>query len=496
MRRILRRIGVRQYTGSAGIKGERGLKKRTVSILLAAVMVSAALAGCGTSEGDGNESGSASASSEGTAAETAESTADETTADSGTVLNIQCWNDEFRTLLEEHYPGYERVDDTTGKIGEVTVRFVITPTDDNAYQNNLDSVLKGNADAGEENKVDLFLVDADCAVKYANADANYAMKLSDLGITDEDLAQQYTYTKDLVTDSNGDIRGAAWEACSAGLIYNRAIAKTVLGSDDPSVVQEAVKDWESLAQTATALKASGYSITASANDMYLAYVGGRSAAWVDDSGSVQVDESLQQWAESSKALVDAKETGTSILWSDEWNKGFYEDTPVFAYLGSDWMIQSAMHAEEEDSIASNGGWGLTEGPQSYYWGGTWILAATGTDNPNLVKNIILTLTTDAEVMKEIAVSDAESVNNKEVLAELAEDESAGWEILGGQNPYSVFAANAETVDVSDRTVYDEGCTEQFQLAMKSYLDGNASYEEALQQFYEAIAEQYPELTTK
>ena len=43
--------------------------------------------------------------------------------------------------LEDHYPGYTIVDGTTGTIGDVTVKWNITPSDDNAYQNNLDATL-------------------------------------------------------------------------------------------------------------------------------------------------------------------------------------------------------------------------------------------------------------------------------------------------------------------------------------------------------------------
>ena len=53
------------------------------------------------------------------------------------VLNIYCWNEEFKSRLTDHYPGYEEVDATSGKIGDVTVKWNITPNDDNAYQNNL-----------------------------------------------------------------------------------------------------------------------------------------------------------------------------------------------------------------------------------------------------------------------------------------------------------------------------------------------------------------------
>ncbi len=481
------------------------MKKRLVSVLLASTMVAGMVAGCGSTSSS-TDTAATEAATEAAAEETTtddaataetEAAAEETTeaADEGKVLNIQCWNEEFKSRLEDHYPGYEKVDDTTGKIGDVTVKFHITPSDDNAYQNNLDSILPGNADAAADDKTDIFLIEADYALKYTDADADVAMKLSDLGITDADLSKQYQYTKDVVTDANGDLRGASWQACSAGLIYNRAIAKEVLGSDDPADVQEAVKDWDTFGATADTLKKAGYNITSTVNDTYRVYSNNVSEKWVSDDGKVQIDDNIKKWVDDSKKLVDAKETTTAELWSDDWSKGFFEDTPVFAYFGPAWLINFSMHADEEGSTANAGGWGLVEGPQGFYWGGTWICAATGTDNPTLVKDIILTMTTDDDVMKDIAVKDSDCVNNKDVLADLAADDSFGSAVLGGQNPYEMLAAGAEKVDMSNISIYDQGCNEEFQGAMKNYFDGNASYDEALAQFKKAIVEKYPELTT-
>ena len=91
--------------------------------------------------------------------------ADDTGSDEGKVLNIYCWNEEFKSRLTDHYPGYEEVDGTHGKIGDVDVVWNITPSDDNAYQNNLDETLLKQADASADDKIDLFLVEADYALK-------------------------------------------------------------------------------------------------------------------------------------------------------------------------------------------------------------------------------------------------------------------------------------------------------------------------------------------
>ena len=468
------------------------MKRKVLATVLAAAMV-LGLGACG-----GSSSSTAATDTADAAADTAESTAEateetaEAAGDEGKVLKIEVWNEEFKSRIKDHYKGYEEVDATHGKIGDVSVEWVITPSDDNAYQNNLDTVLPGNADASADDKVDIFLVEADYALKYVDAEANVAMPLSELGITDADLSKQYQYTKDVVTDANGELRGASWQACSAGLIYNRKIAQEVLGVSEPEEVQEYVKDWDAFNATAAKLKEKGYNITSTVNDTYRVYSNNVSAPWVVD-GKAVVDANIEKWVTDSKALVDAGETTTAELWSDDWSKGFYPDGKVFCYFGPAWLINFSMHADEDGSVAKAGEWGLTTGPQGFYWGGTWICAAQGTDNPTLVKDIILTMTTDNDVMEEIAVKDSDCVNNKEVLDKLAGDAEFGNAILGGQNPYAMLAEGAELVDMSNISIYDQGCNEEFQGAMKNYFDGNATYEEAIAQFNSAVAEKYPEL---
>ena len=404
----------------------------------------------------------------------------------GDTLNIYCWNEEFKTRITDHYPGYEEVDATTGKIGDVTVSWNITPNQDNAYQNNLDeNLLNGSG-------IDIFLVEADYALKYVNTD--FTVPVSDLGLTEEELANQYQYTKDIVTDSNGALKGVSWQGCPGVLIYNREVAKEVFGSDDVETVQAKVADWDTFVATAAELKDAGYKVVATANDTYRVYSNNVAVPWVDSENMIVIDDNIKKWAEDSKALVDAGETETFELWSDDWSKGFYPDGKVFAYFGPAWLIDFSMAADTEGSIANMGGWGAVEGPQGFYWGGTWICGAAGTDNPTLVADIMRQMTTNPDVMKEIVLQDNDFVNNKPVMEELSTDESYGDAVLGGQNPLAMFCAGAEKIDLSNISAYDQGCNEEFQHAMKNYFDGNASYEEALELFYTAVQEKYPELS--
>ena len=150
----------------------------------------------------------------------------------GAILNIYCWNDEFKRRMRDHYPGYEDVDATHGKIGDVEVVFNITPNDNNAYQNNLDETLLKQADAAADEKIDIFLIEADYALKYVSTD--FALPVKDLGITDADLADQYKYTQDVVTDSDGNLKALSWQGCPGLMIYSREAAKEVFGTDEPA----------------------------------------------------------------------------------------------------------------------------------------------------------------------------------------------------------------------------------------------------------------------
>lgn len=438
------------------------MKKKILATLLCVTMVASLLVGCGSSKPKSN----------------------------GKVLNIYCWNEEFKTRVTDHYPGYEAVDGTTGKIGDVTVKWNITPNDDNAYQNNLDAHLLEQDKAKADDKIDLFLVEADYALKYVNSD--YTLPVADLGIQDSELADQYQYTKDVVTDSNGVLKGVSWQGCPGVLFYNRQAAIDVLGSDDAATVQAAVADWDTFAATADKAQAAGYKMTATVNDTYRTFSNNVSSKWVEGD-KISIDDNLMKWVEMSKAMVDKGQTGTADLWSDDWSAGFYPEGKVFCYFGPAWLINFCMAADQEGSIANQGGWGATEGPQGFYWGGTWICGATGTDNADLVADIIRKLTTDVDIMTEIVKADDDFVNNKPAMEAMAKDESYKSAVLGGINPLAMYCAGAGSIDLSNCSDYDQACNEEFQHAMKNYFDGNATLDEAIDLFHKAVVEKHPNL---
>ena len=238
-----------------------------------------------------------------------------------------------------------------------------------------------------------------------------------------------------------------------------------------------------------------------AKDTELFSMNNVSKKWVSDDKKIQIDDNIMKWVDDSKKLVDAGETGTADLWSDDWKKGFYPEGKVFSYFGPAWLVNFSMAADESGSIGNQGGWGAAQGPQGFFWGGTWICAAAGTDNADLVKDIMLKMTTDDDIMKDIVVKDDDFVNNSTVMDGLADGTIMGKDdkpytstILGGQNPLPMYIAGVKTLDLSNLSAYDQGCNEEFQKAMKDYFEGNCDKDTAIETFKKAVIEKYPDIS--
>ena len=454
------------------------MKKKMLSAILTATVATTMLAGCGTKNNTNNAGKNDSQ---------AGVTTEQNDTAEGKVFNIRCWNEEFKSRLAAHYPGYEEVDATTGKIGDVTVKWIITPNDDNAYQNALDEALFAQESAAADEKVDLFLVEADYALKYVDTDYTLDV-INEIGITQEQLADQFQYTKDIVTDSKGNLKGVSWQGCPGVMIYRRDVAKAVYGTDEPAEVQKHFNDWDAYMKEAEVLKEAGYNITSSQLDTYRVFSNNVSSKWVED-GKINIDENLMKWVDMSKTLVDRGYTNVYDMWSDDWSKGFTTAGNAFCYFGPAWFVDFTLGGHDLD-----GQWAVTTGPQSFYWGGSWICGAKGSDNVSLIKDIIEKLTCDKDIMIDIVKDDNDFANNKPAMEEMAADASYTSEILGGQNPLSIYCEGASKIDLSNLSPYDLGCTEEFQKAMKNYFENNATLDEALELFYKNVIVKYPELT--
>ena len=160
------------------------MKKKLVSTLVIASVTVSLLAGCGSAAGSPSEAETATTeeATEEVAEEATEEVA-EVASDEGKVINIYCWNDEFRTRVEAVYDQVVETSEdgtvTTLKDGS-EIHWVVNPNQDGVYQAKLDEVLMNQANAAADDKVDIFLSETDYVFKYTDKDANVAILLQTL----------------------------------------------------------------------------------------------------------------------------------------------------------------------------------------------------------------------------------------------------------------------------------------------------------------------------
>ncbi|XCP84427.1 ABC transporter substrate-binding protein [Roseburia hominis] len=453
------------------------MKKKVVSVLLIASMCIGALAGCGGApKSEGGTDG----------------------AEEGKVINIYSWNDEFRERLEAVYQEVEKTsaDGTVTTLKDGTeIHWIINPNQDGVYQQKLDEALLKQADASADDKVDIFLSETDYVNKYTDAEADVAMPLKDIGIDpDKDMADQYDFTRTTASDMNGVQRGSTWQCCPGLLVYRRDIAMDVFGTDDPAVIGEKVKDWDVMKTTAEELKAKGYYTFASYADTFRLYGNSIEDSWVKQGETtLKVDQKIIDWVKNSKEWLDAGYLDKTVKgqWNDDWNKSMGSASKVFAFLFPAWGIDFTLKPNWD---GAEGAWAVTNPPQEYNWGGSYVHACTGTDNPEHVKDIILAVTANKDNLLKISKEYSDFTNTTSGMQEAAKDNSYASAFLNGQNAFEYFAPVAENIKIAPLSAYDQGCVELIQNAFSDYLQGKVDYEKAKTNFETAIKERYPDIS--
>ena len=332
------------------------------------------------------------------------------------------------------------------------------------------------------------------------------MSTADIGLTDEDTKEQYQYTKDIVTSTNGDIKGTTWQATPGLFAYRRSIARDVLGTDDPDEVQKALSDWDKFDRVARKAHDKGYKMLSGYDDSYRVFSNNVSAPFVEDGKTVNIDPSIMNWVKQTKDYTDKGYNNKTSLFKDDWKKDQGPEGDVFGFFYSTWGINFTLAGNSLETPEEEGGklevgngvygdYAVCQGPASWYWGGTWICGATGTDNRTLVCDIMKQLTCNKDIMKQITIDTQDYTNNMAAMKELAEDPDFGSDFLGGQNHIALFVAAAPLIDMSNAGPYDQGINEGMQTAFKDYFDGTVDEDKAKANFETTIKEKYPELKT-
>ncbi len=361
-----------------------------------------------------------------------------------------------------------------------------------AYQDALDAALLAQADAAADDKVDMFLAEADYIIKYTNSDAT--MDVTKIGVTD--FSNTYKYTVEAASDAKGVVKGVSFQCCPSALIYRRSIAKDVLGTDDPAEVQAKLDSWEKFDEVAAEAKAKGYYMIPTPLETYRTFSNNTTSAWVVD-GKLNIDAAIQNWMDQAEDyMAKGYAPFAAGIWDAEKNDQMFADGKTMCFFGPAWYFNFCMGNAQDPEKGCFGDWAICKGPQAHFWGGTWMLAATGTDNPTMVADIMNTFINNEDVCSKLVANESQFSNNQKVNNKFAADASYGNAFLGGQNDTAIFAELAKDIKFQNITPYDQGCNEGIQNAFREFLNGTVTKDEALANFKDSIHQTYPGITVE
>lgn len=490
----------------------------------------------------------------------------------GKVYNIFCSDEKFMNLVARYCEGYtvpdqeEEPDSRStsdesseessespdgeehisadiykAEIDGAEIRWIICHDVGERYLINLDLSLDTEQDPNEV--TDLFIVGAADVQKYVDPEVRAAMPLiRDAGLPTSDFNAQYAYIKVMGSGDDGVQRAVSYEVSPGVFMYDRQAAVSVLGSDDPTVVQEAVSDWEKFDRLAADAHEKGYAMLADWTDAFDAHAALVAGDWLTKTGGVKIDNALRRWSDQSELYIE---------------KGYFAagDQPVFGtFVTAKEIIDLAAEADEEEM---SGKYGICAGPCGWFRDGNYIVISAECDQRSLTKKILEEVVFDPDVLREMKtggiipnnrivlpekISDRKELGNREEIgagegtgdreensdrSEIGSgneingsDESSGpdesdtgvpedadssisaadeetdmpriteavSEFLGGQDPYPVFGEAAGKVVLGDVSVFDWYLCDVYRREFSLCFSGEKDREEAMKVFYREVSD--------
>ena len=478
--------------------------KRTLALVATLAMAATAFASCGTKTETSTPESKAESSAEESSAEEsseeessdAESSAetsstgeiDESLGKGGDTFTVAAWNADNVPYLIAQWKGLD-AEAVADNSADSSINFINFGVGGGEASEKYDNLFKSGDD------LDVYFCEADWALKYINDDEK-TLALEKLGLGDSDFANIYSYTDEIGKDSNGVRKGVSWQAAAGGFYYRSDLAKDFLGVEDPDAMQAKIGDWDKFVAAAKEVSEASGGKTALADTlggMWQAYACGRTTPWVKDN-KLQIDAFCEDFANTAKELWDCGGITKNSQWSDEWTAAGTNDS-CMGYFVSTWGFGGfALTAAGGEGGATYGKWAVCQGPQAFFWGGTWIVVNPATDNGEEARDFIISATSDEAQMAAYAQSKPEYVNNSKVMDDLISSDTVFnkkiTDNMGGQNFYAALAENAKSINFKGLiTEYDATVKTDFINAVKeNFLDGGKSWDDTVEAFKDLVSE--------
>ena len=415
----------------------------------------------------------------------------------GKVLNIYCWDESLESLFIMYYPGYEDIEDRKGRIGNVTINWVI-PEEEDKYMDLVAEKLLTAEYLQPDERVDLYLAPEEDLSIYVNSD--YSLDVREkVGLTDEELEDQFPFTQQMASTDDGILKAVTWQATPGVFVYRRSIAKDVLGTDDPGAVQKELENWTKFRATAAKMGDKKYFMLSGYYDAFSAFRFSAEKHWEND-GALVIPDAMIEWRNMMADFTKKNYHNKTYIGEAEWVADQGPSGKVFGFFSASGDIDSRMAAYslEDADLAPQAGNGIYGdyavccGPQTFVSGGAWILASPSSDNLILDKEIMENLTCNSTLLYKIAGNEDIFTNTISGMRRLAgEDRKDAF--LGGQDPFDIYYQAATRLSCLPAGNYDRWMGDTFRNSLIKSFTGEMTQDEAMEYFYQRVKARYPEL---
>ncbi|MFX3649756.1 MAG: ABC transporter substrate-binding protein [Paenibacillus sp.] len=385
-------------------------------------------------------------------------------------ITVWSFTDEAKYAIEKFEEKYP----------DIKVNFVNIPG--NFYITKLKSALQTTSKAP-----DVFMIEN--ANIRELIDVPYLENLSASPYNANELIQeQYAFVQANEKDSEGNVKAIGYQGTPGGIYYRRDLAKTYLGTDDPEKVGSQINTWEKIFEIGEKVQQlSGNKVHALANWNAISnsYDG---IPWVKD-GQLVIDptylEVLDLVREARERKVLAEYEDGSAGYAASMQKG-----EVMFYPGATWALQYTFKA---NAPATEGMWGLAQGPSAFSSGGTYIAMYSKSDKKDLAWKFIEFYNFNHDFLSELAKEQDYFTSNMVVNDELAQSLSSSY--LGGQKHFEFFSEAARRVPVYKRTKYDATINNDiYKNVLQLYLNKDIqTKEEVVKRIKRDVTLRFPEL---
>lgn len=383
----------------------------------------------------------------------------------------------------------EKYKEETGVECEITV---IAPAD---YPTKLTSAL-----GAKSSEVDIIVGEPQMLPNFY--EAGFFADISELDAEAKEKVVDYVY--EAGKDDNGILRSISYQATPGAVIYRRDLAQEIFGTDDPEVIGEKYKDFDTILKTAEEIKAAGYRIFSDSGN--LRWYANAGEPWVKD-GKLVVSQAKLDYMDAAVELYQKELVAFAPEWSAAWyasmagelplNAGWSaldevegDMTQVFSYSLPSWGALIV----RDNANDNKGNFGVCSGPSSYFGGGTFIGVNEYSKKKDLAVDFVRFCTLNEETSQWwLETSNGDVVSMKSVLDANRDYENASF---GKQKTYEFYLGEAENIDYSVVTKYDDQIGGYWGSAIEAIQLGEMTKEEAIEDFYMNVELTFPEITVE